>query len=156
MKVNGSNNMLRVIEDKNLWFSYFLFSFSRSNGLFAAWTMIFMSFAYLCAGLMVSWRYSKHARFKLREREKVLAIAQSMGQNVMLPQFLSFHLLVPVLLLLLGETPGSMTMNFLSKIIICHSAAAARWEPLSGFFGFPSSSPSCTFLLEPSSVLPWE
>jgi hypothetical protein len=118
--------------------------------------MIFMSFAYLCAGLMVSWRYSKHARFKLREREKVLAIAQSMGQNVMSPQYLSFHLLVPVLLLLLGETPGSMTMNLLSKIIICHSAASARWEPLSGFFGFPSSFPSCTFLLEPSSVLPWE
>ena len=142
--------------DKNLWFSYVLFSFSRSTGLSAAWTMIFMSFAYLCAGLMVSWRYSKHARFKLREREKVLAIAQSMGQNVMLPQFLSFHLLAPVLLLLLGETSGSMTMNFLLKLIICHSAAAARWEPLSGFFGFPSSSPSCIFLLEQSSVLPWE
>jgi len=54
----------------------------------AAWTMIFLASAYLCAGLLVSWRYNQHARFKLREKEQVLVIAQSMGQNVRLPTVL--------------------------------------------------------------------
>jgi len=54
----------------------------------AAWTMIFLTSAYLCTGLLVSWRYNQHARFKLREKEQVLVIAQSMGQNVRLPTVL--------------------------------------------------------------------
>ena len=48
----------------------------------AAWTMIFMTFSYLCAGLLASLRYNQHARYKLREREQMLSITQSMGQNV--------------------------------------------------------------------------
>jgi hypothetical protein len=88
-------------------------------------------------------RYNQHARLKLREKEQVLVMAQSMGQNVML---CAVAVAVPVscCYALVPLKPGGC----LASVARAGKAPASddawavvvrRSKPSSGSFGFPSS-----------------